>query len=134
MFSKLFNTKAKEQLSEIEDDIKTKTIMLKTIKHDIESEYKKLEKLRAEIADEVQKQHVAKYDALGSYTASVDWKAMNAFSIERAYAKTIESVHVTTIGYVVGGNVREWILFTNKENHEKLVNEFNEYVKAKNNV
>jgi len=134
MFSNLFNTKAKENLSEIEHAIRVKELMLKTLETNIEVATRKLADLRSEVTEEEQKQHLAKYERLGSYSASVDWKAMDAFSIERAYCKTVEGVPVTIIGYRSGNNIREWILFTDKANHEKLVTEFNEYVKTKNNI
>ena len=72
---------------------------------------------------------------------AVDWHAMNAFSIERVWDN---GVHKTVIGYllpepitVTEGNVttkdtvREWNLSCSHKEHQRLVAEFNEYVKGK---
>lgn len=74
-------------------------------------------------------------------TFSVDWKTMNAFSIERGWNNgTLR----TTIGYllqepvvITEGEVttkdvvREWVLYCSSEEHERLVKEFNDYKKSK---
>ena len=75
---------------------------------------------------------------------SVDWKAMNAFSIERNW---YDGALRTIIGYMLqepaihteGEDskitykdvVREWYLHCSAEEHERLVKEFNEYVAKK---
>jgi hypothetical protein len=76
---------------------------------------------------------------------SVDWKTMNAFSVERGWDN---GTHKTTIGYLLqepcvhtehDGNqnvvykdiVREWVLYCSADEHERLVKEFNEYKGSK---
>lgn len=72
---------------------------------------------------------------------SIDWKTMNAFSVERGWDN---GTHKTTIGYLLQEPVvvtegavttkdvvREWVLYCSAEEHERLVAEFNEYVKGK---
>lgn len=134
MFSKLFNKESKETLNRLENDFKTKQIILKSLTIEIDTANKKLNELKAGILTEEQNQVVKKYQELGKYGASVDWDAMNAFSIERIYSKSIPNVHCTSIGYMVNNNVKEWVLFVDEDNHNKLVAEFNEYVAKKDNV
>lgn len=62
---------------------------------------------------------------LTKYSCAVDWDRMNAFSIERAYPKSEDFVHATVIGYLkADGTIGEWILWTDEETHNKLVEEF----------
>jgi len=82
---------------------------------------------------------------MNSASFSVDWKAMNAFSIERGWGNgTLR----TTIGYMLqepavhteGDEqkvtykdvVREWVLNCSSAEHERLVKEFNSYKESKN--
>lgn len=134
MFSKLFNNEAKETLNRLEDDIKTKQIILKSLTQELDIANKKLNELKVDALTEEQNQVVKKYQELGKYGASVDWDAMKAFSIERIYTKSNPNIHCTSIGYMINNNVKEWVLFVDEDNHKKLVAEFNEYVQAKNNV
>jgi regulator of replication initiation timing len=68
---------------------------------------------------------------------SVDWKTMNAFSIERVRE---HDTHKTIIGYMVSepfettqdgvycnDSVREWSLSCSLAEHQRLVDEFNQY-------
>lgn len=79
-----------------------------------------------------------------SASYSLDWAAMNAFSIERNKCMDGTANHKTIIGYMmvepfttVEENVtykdvvREWTLYCSHAEHERLVAEFNEYKKAK---
>ena len=53
---------------------------------------------------------------------SIDWKIMNAFSIERNYDhRSIKTI----IGYFVNNVVHEWSLYCSADEHERLVKEFN---------
>jgi hypothetical protein len=55
---------------------------------------------------------------------SIDWKIMNAFSIERNYDhRSIKTI----IGYFVNNVVHEWSLYCSADEHERLVKEFNAY-------
>lgn len=68
----------------------------------------------------------------------IDWKEMNAFSIERVCA---EGQYTTTIGYFIhnstdGGNapekyVKQWSLQCSHEEHQRLAADFAEYIKNK---
>jgi hypothetical protein len=74
-------------------------------------------------------------------TFSIDWKTMNAFSIERGWEngtlKTtighiLQEPIVVTEGEVTTKDVvREWILYCSAAEHERLVAEFNEYKSKK---
>lgn len=81
----------------------------------------------------------AKKGDVATSTFSADFARMNAFAIERNVSGTTREV-CTIIGYTLkepvvftDGNVsekdvvREWYLYCNQEQHEKLVKEFNEY-------
>lgn len=72
---------------------------------------------------------------------SFNFKAVNAFSIERNWNDGVES---TIIGYTLDeqiihndgriidkSTVKEWYLYCSREQHEKLVQEFNEHKKGK---
>ena len=55
---------------------------------------------------------------------SIDWKIMNAFSIERNYDdRSIKTI----IGYFVNNGVHAWSLYCSADEHERLVKEFNAY-------
>ena len=70
-------------------------------------------------------------------TFSIDWKTMNAFSIERGWDNgTLK----TTIGHILQEPititegevttkdvVREWVFYCSSAEHERLVAEFNEH-------
>lgn len=73
---------------------------------------------------------------------SVDWKTMNAFSIERNPDSS--GIPKTIIGFMLGepvvftdGNVtekdivREWTFYCSHAEHQRLVAEFNKYVSGK---
>jgi len=73
---------------------------------------------------------------------SVDWNAMNVFSIERN--NTGNDSYKTILGYMLSepyttneGSVtstdvvREWTLYCSHQEHERLVAEFNEYRNSK---
>lgn len=73
-------------------------------------------------------------------TFSFDFKAVNAFSVERNWNN---GKVCTVVGYTVdeqtihdGGKildkqiVKEWYLYCSEEQHEKLVKEFNEHKKG----
>ena len=72
---------------------------------------------------------------------SINWELMNAFSIERGWEN---GTHKTTIGHILQEPVtvtegevttkdvvREWVLYCSAEEHERLVQEFNDYKKSK---
>ena len=55
---------------------------------------------------------------------SINWKVMNAFSVERNYDhRSIKTI----IGYLVNDVVHEWSLYCSADEHERLVKEFNSY-------
>jgi hypothetical protein len=56
---------------------------------------------------------------------SVDFKRMNAFSIERLTDDN--KVPMTIIGYYLQDKVGQWYLYCDEEHHARLVKEFNEY-------
>jgi hypothetical protein len=61
---------------------------------------------------------------ISNAACSVDWKIMNAFSIERNYDhRSIKTI----IGYLVNDVVHEWSLYCSADEHERLVKEFNAY-------
>ena len=72
---------------------------------------------------------------------AINWSIMNAFSIERQWEN---GSHRTIIGYMLQEPVvvtegavttkdvvREWTLYCSATEHERLVNEFNEFNKGK---
>lgn len=62
-------------------------------------------------------------------THAVDWKSLDAFSIER---HTRDVVPITVIGYWSDEEVKEWSFYCSLTEHERLVKEFNIYIKRKN--
>ena len=58
---------------------------------------------------------------------SVNWHMMQPFSIERMM---INGVQKTVLGYLGQDNsVKEWTLYCSHEEHQRLVDEFNQYRK-----
>jgi hypothetical protein len=129
MFKALFKDKNKT-LEELDAKIAKKQAVLTSICNTIIAKETDVAKLETGIADLTKKLKEAKYEQVREFKASVDWDVMRAFSIERVISTTHE-VPVTCIGYMVGSNVKEWILFVNKEIHDSLVEEFKEYVRKK---
>jgi predicted nuclease with TOPRIM domain len=65
-----------------------------------------------------------------TYTSevSIDFKKINAFSIERIF----KGNYITTVvGYIsaADGKPKEWYFYCDEINHTRLVKEFNEYKK-----
>lgn len=59
----------------------------------------------------------------------IDWAGMRVVSIERMYKDRDE---VTILGYIdTNGCVSEWTLWCTEAQHEKLCNEFINYLKVK---
>lgn len=109
---------------------------LKRIK-ELESEVERLEYTNKTYQDRLVEEY-----SKASY--SLDFAKMNAFSIERNWSN---GTHKTTIGYILqepvvttegeGSSrvtykdvVREWCLYCSHEEHERLVKQFNDYVKG----
>jgi hypothetical protein len=81
-------------------------------------------------------------DEYSKATYAIDWKEMNAFSIERMKENNIPK---TVIGYILtepvvstdSDNVtykdivREWTLYCSHEEHQRLVKQFEQYKKDK---
>lgn len=83
-------------------------------------------------------------DEYSKASYSIDWKKINAFSIERMWDNGTQK---TVIGYMQQDPVvttegegeskvtykdvvREWTLYCTHEEHQRLVKQFNEYVKG----
>jgi hypothetical protein len=75
-----------------------------------------------------------KYNALGANPASLDFDAMNAFSVERNFSTKVAGLPITIVGYLVDKTVKEWVLYIDDAQHKALVIEFNNYVKNKKQV
>jgi uncharacterized coiled-coil protein SlyX len=129
MFKTLFKDKNKI-LEELDAKIAKKESVLTSICNTIVAKETDVAKLETGIAELTKKLKEAKYEQVRDFNASVDWDAMQAFSIERVISTTHE-VPVTCIGYKAENKVKEWILFVNKEIHDALVEEFKEYVRKK---
>ncbi len=129
MFKALFKDKNKI-LEELDAKIANKQAVLTSICNSIMAKEADVVKLETGIAELSKKLNEAKYEQVRDFKASVDWAAMQAFSIERVISTTHE-VPVTCIGYKAENKVKEWILFVNKEIHDALVEEFKEYVRKK---
>lgn len=112
---------------------------------EIEKTRRELDRLLAENAN--LKKQVRDYEVRmdGEYSKashSVDWKEMNAFSIERMLEGDRPK---TVIGYFInepvmsdGGEVvvnrnviHEWTLYCSHEEHQRLVKQFDQYKKEK---
>jgi len=84
----------------------------------------------------------AKYDALvdASYKSArdcdvaIDFKLMNAVSVERLFDSD-DGMAKTVIGYKVGNEnqftIEEWSFYCSEEIHKKLIQQFNLYLELK---
>jgi hypothetical protein len=59
-------------------------------------------------------------------TMVVDFDRMDAFSVERMIK---DGKECTVIGYRNEGKIREWLLWCSRDQHERIVTEFNEWKK-----
>lgn len=96
-------------------------------------------KNRIKIIEE-ENQHIKKQrdEILGDCGFAIDYKALNAFSIERMIARPNGNYkydyEVTNIGYIIDGKIHEWCFSCSREIHERLVNGFLEYMRIRNQV
>jgi hypothetical protein len=127
MFKALFKNKT---LEELDAKIAKKEAALISICNSILAREADVVKLETGIAELTKKLKEAKYEQVRGFQVSIDWGAMQAFSIERVISTTHE-VPVTCIGYRAENKIKEWILFVNKEIHDSLVEEFKQYVSKK---
>ena len=127
MFKALFKNKT---LEELDAKIAKKEAILISICNSILAREADVVKLETGIAELTKKLKEAKYEQVRGFQVSIDWGAMQAFSIERVISTTHE-VPVTCIGYRAENKIKEWILFVNKEIHDSLVEEFKQYVSKK---
>lgn len=69
---------------------------------------------------------------IGSCDFVIDFEKMNAFSIERVpnSLPNDNGVYKTTIGYLLNGEVREWVLWCSLTQHNILAQDFREYMKV----
>ena len=109
----MFNTELKEKVRQLQNDIEYRDRMIKSLEAD-------LFRLREEKNEEVRKD-------VQSSTFVIDWKNMNAFSIERMGDGGHEAY--TIIGYFLKdsdgcNNVHEWKFYCSLKQHEKLAKEF----------
>jgi hypothetical protein len=102
----------------------------------------KLQQKNNHLEDQIKKYQERLEGEFASASFSVDWAAMNVFSIERNI--TGLDGHKTILGYMLSepyttsdGSitstdvVREWTLYCSHKEHERLVAEFNLYKASK---
>ena len=115
---------------------------------EIDKALKKIQSLEREkinLQERIKEYKTRTEDEYSKASYALDWKKMNAFSIERMMEHGIPK---TVIGYITqeplittSGNdenqiitekdiVREWTLYCSHEEHQRLVKEFNDYVKG----
>jgi hypothetical protein len=65
----------------------------------------------------------------------INFRCINAFSIERLVLPKNSSqkydTERTSIGYLTGGKIQEWVFCCSRETHERLVEEFKIYKETK---
>ena len=62
---------------------------------------------------------------------AIDWAGLDVFSMERMYPRKPGQFEQTIVGYHKAGGVKEWYLQCTREEHNMLVDDFNEYLKNK---
>ncbi len=115
----LFGIKYKLENDDLKDRVK-----------ELENELKSANKIIADVNGEI-----------ADAEPAIDWKRMNAFSVER---NAMNNKPCTIIGYILEEPVsvtegetttkdvvREWTLYCNAARHKALVAEFREYLKTK---
>ena len=117
---------------------KRKYVAIKDAAEEYERKKEKEEKARIEELTKM-------VETMMSATPSIDFVQMQVVSIERA----VKEIHVdgktfsvlcTVVGHVVRettdttskADLKEWTLYCNQEHHEKLVADFNEFIKRRN--
>ena len=109
----------------LKSDIKSRENEISTLKDRIKAYEELIQELR-EQRDEI----------VAGCGFAIDYKALNVFSIERTVVPQDSEYkydrEATNIGYLIDGEVFEWCFRCSRETHERLVKEFNEYVKTRN--
>ena len=98
--------------------------------NEIKTENEKLNREISSLTDELDELMMSKRNANLNATSIIDFDRMCAFSIERAFDED-ERSWCTIIGYWKNepdNNVGEWKLWITPEHHEKLCQEFSEYI------
>lgn len=78
-------------------------------------------RLRSEVDEEI-------LQDVHNSTFVIDWKTMNAFSLERM--GWLRQAY-TVIGYLQNGETREWKFYCSQEQHESLAKEFKKWISQK---
>lgn len=111
-----------QRISELQHELESTKALLRVAEKELEA---KNETIRAYL------------NSAKDNTFVIDWKAMNAFSVERIAR---EGSVYTIIGYILQNDyeddkkqslVKEWTLYCSEEQHEKLASEFQAYIKDK---
>jgi predicted nucleic acid-binding Zn-ribbon protein len=80
----------------------------------------------------------ARDDIVAECGFEIDYRGLNAFSIERTIVNKDKNQKYdrekTIIGHIVDGKINEWSFSCSRETHERLVKEFKDYIRLKHQV
>lgn len=111
--------------------LKEEIELLTAREKDLKDKVAKLERDNKALTEEVQGYKRQICTEVSNSGFAVNFKLLNAFSIERAVIEKNSEYHfdrgVTNIGYLIRGKMHEWIFECSLETHERLVKEFNQY-------
>lgn len=91
-----------------------------------------LDRLKKEL-DDIKRE---RYAVISECAFEIDFKGINAFSIERMERPIVKGEtfqrEVTNIGYTQEGIVKEWIFYCSRDTHEKIAGQFRDFLRMKN--
>ena len=111
--------------------LKEEIELLTAREKELKDKVAKLERDNKSLTEEVQGYKRQICTEVSNSGFAVNFKLLNASSIERAVIEKNSEYHfdrgVTNIGYLIEGKMHEWIFECSLETHERLVKEFNQY-------
>lgn len=113
------------EMEELKTAVKNKDNEISSLKDELEAIKKEIDEIKKE-----------RYEVIADCSFEIDFKGFNVFSIERM-EKPLEKYEtfnreVTNLGYLQDNKIKEWIFYCNRETHEKIVKQFKEYIRLRN--
>ena len=126
--SNLFSGKLDERNNEetvdfISERLRSSADRNAELDREIASLEKHIEELKKQLEEISENKLIANKKIVADSPVAIDFQKMNAFSIERMLSDDGNEV-MTTIGYIVNGEVKEWYLNCSQEIHNELVKLF----------
>jgi hypothetical protein len=114
------NTKLRQMIIELDDS----RVIIENLKID-----------KLQLKNEIEALKKERVSQIAECSFEINFGSINAFSIERTIVPKNSSqkygTEHTSIGYLTGGKIQEWVFCCSRETHERLAKEFKVYKETK---